>query len=106
MTLEAETSAQSLAGWRGRSLAWLAYVDNISVARFSESTHAAAESVNVPRWPRARIGRIAYFAAVTGFLILTVALKDAPGPGWMLILTLYAFLGLLAICVSLPRSAD
>jgi hypothetical protein len=102
MTLEAETIATSQAGWRGLGRAWLAYADNLSDARISA---AAAETIDVPAWPRSRLGSAAYFAAGALFLLLVVSLKTAPGPGWLLITPVFLFLATLAACVSLPRRA-
>jgi hypothetical protein len=95
LTLEAaqrahgETSTPVAAGWRSR-LGWLSSV----------------ESLDVPEWTRARVGRVAYCVAVTVFLLLTIVLKDAPGPGWLILMPIYVFIGALALCVAVPRRAE
>jgi hypothetical protein len=64
---------------------------------------AIAVTVDLPEWPRSRAGTIAYFGAVAFFLVLTVAVKSVPGPGWLLILPVYGFLAALVVCVALPH---
>jgi hypothetical protein len=89
LTLEADSASSPAVGGRGH-LDWLSSVENL----------------DVPEWTRGRVGQIVYGVAVAVFLILTVVLRDAPGPGWLIILPVYAFIVALSLCVAVPRRAD
>jgi hypothetical protein len=89
LTLEADSASNPVVGGRGR-LDWLSSVENL----------------DVPEWTRGRAGQVTYGVAVAAFLVLTVVLRDAPGPGWLIILPVYAFIVTLALCVAVPRRAE